>query len=121
MDQGRPVTVSQLVHRAAEVCDPAGVNDGVAGLLARFEDDDEPVVGAIAFDQRLAEARGAVDPEEEDPAVTMAVAVVLYLAHRRDALEAEREDILRLAARAELDGRPPPEVADWLAAEGVEV
>ena len=116
-----PVTVAQIVHRAALVCDPEGVNDGVSGLLARFEDDDEPVVGTIAFDQRLDEAAGAVDPQREDPAVVMAVAVIRYLAHRRDQVDDVREDVLRLAARAEFEGKPPPEVLDWLTAEGVSV
>ena len=116
-----PVTVAQIVHRAALVCDPEGLNDGVSHLLARFEDDDEPVVGAIAFDQRLDEAAGAVDPQREDPAVVMAVAVIRYLAHRRDELGDVRENILRLAARSEFDGRPPAEVLDWLTAEGVPV
>ena len=116
-----PVTVAQIVHRAALVCDPEGVNDGVNDLLARFEDDDEPVVGAIAFDQRLDEAAGAVDPQGEDPALVMAVAVIRYLAHRRDEVDDVREDILRLAARAEFAGKPPAEVLDWLTAEGVSI
>ena len=116
-----PVTVAQIVHRAAEVCDPQGENDGVTDLLTRFEDDDEPVVGAIAFDQRLDEAIGAIDPQREDPTIVMAVAVIRYLAHRRDQVDDVREDILRLAARAEFDGKPPDDLLDWLAAEGVAV
>jgi hypothetical protein len=116
-----PVTVAQIVHRAAQVCDPEGVNDGVSDLLVRFEDDDEPVVGAIAFERRLDEAVGAVDPQAEDPAVIMAAAVIRYLAHRRDELDDTREDILRLAARAELDATPPAAVSEWMAAQGVSV
>lgn len=115
----RPATVAQIVNRAVDVVDPQGENEGVAQLQARFEDDDQPIVGAIALDRRLAEAKGAIDPQDEDPAVTMAVAVVNYLAHRRDELGDVPEDILRLTARAEFDGEPPPQVVDWLAAQGV--
>ena len=49
----------------------------------------------------------------------MALAVAAYLAHRRDQLGAEREQVLRLAARAEFDGAPPPHVAAWLSERGV--
>jgi hypothetical protein len=49
----------------------------------------------------------------------MTAAVAVYLAHRRDEIAAPREELLRLAARAEFDGAPPDDVADWLAAEGV--
>ena len=107
-----PVTVAQVVNRAVDVVDPEGFNDGVADLQRRFEDDDEPVVGAIALDQRLDEAKGALDPQDEDPEVMMTVAVIRYLAHRRDELDDDPADILRLAARAEFDPRPPEIVAD---------
>jgi hypothetical protein len=45
----------------------------------------------------------------------MAGAVVTYLAHRRDAAGEEPGRLLQLAADAEFDGRPPPEVAAFLA------
>jgi hypothetical protein len=50
----------------------------------------------------------------------MAAAVVVYLAHRRDEVEDDPLDVLRLAARAEFDGHPPPPVAAWLEEVGVE-
>ena len=114
-----PTTVAQVVHRAALVCDPAGQNPDVADLFARFEDSDEPVTSVPDLEARLAEAVGALDPEGDEPALAMAAAVAVYLAHRRDALDDDREDILRLSARAEFDGDPPPQIADWLEAEGV--
>ncbi len=69
----------------------------------------------------MAEAVGRLDPEGEDPVLQAMWAVATYLAFRRDELDDEREDLLRLAARAEWDGRPPEHVADWLAAQGVEL
>lgn len=108
------------MHRAVEVCDPDGVDEGLADLLVRFEDRDEPVTTLADVSRELAEAKGALDPEDEDPGLVMAAAVAVYLAHRRTEIGGEREEILRLAARAEFDGSPPPAVAGWLAAEGVE-
>jgi hypothetical protein len=43
--------------------------------------------------------------------------VIVYLAHRRDEMSENREELLRLAARSEFDGHPPPEVTAWLADE----
>ena len=114
-------TLAQVVHRAVEVCDPAGENEGVAQLLARFEDRDEPVTSFGEVEQELMEGKGAIDPEDEDPAVTMATAVALYLAHRRTQIESDRDELLRLAARDEFDGQPPDPVARWLADQGVEL
>jgi hypothetical protein len=71
--------------------------------------------------EELAEARGAVDPQDEDPAVIMTVAVASYLAFRRDEMDSADDELLRLAARAEFDGNPPPPVSDWLRERGVEV
>src|SRR5918998_132978 len=71
-------TLFALVHRAAEVCDPSGVEDGAAELLRRFEDRDEPVG----------------DPAE----------AATYLAYRRDEIDDDRENLLVLAARAALRG-----------------
>ena len=115
----QPPTLAEIVHRAVEVCDPSGNEEGTAQLLARYEDRDEPITAVADVEQELAEGKGTVDPQDEDPAVTMAAAVVAYLAHRRDEVSDDREEILRLAARAEFDGNPPPPVADWLAAQGV--
>ena len=114
-----PPTVAQVVSRAAEVCDPGGENADVADFLVRFEDSDEPVTVIPDIEQRMWEAVGALDPDGDEPALAMTAAVAVYLAHRRDHLGDDRESILRLAARAEFDGDPPPAVADWLAAEGV--
>jgi hypothetical protein len=116
-----PPTPFEVVHRAAEVADPTGANEGVAQFLARFEDRDEPVTALADVEEAIAEQKGAVDPQDEDPAVVMAAAVAVYLAFRRTELHDDSQELLRLAARAEFDGHPPAHVADWLAAQGVKV
>jgi hypothetical protein len=114
-------TLFALVHRAAEVCDPAGTEDGAAELLRRFEDRDEPVGDPAEAEQTIAEAKGAIDPQDEDPVAMMTAAVATYLAYRRDEVGVDREGLLVLAARAEYDGKPPEPVASWLTEQGLEV
>ena len=117
-----PVTLSEVVHRAVAVVDPDGTL-GVDDLLERFEDDDEPLAATSAeiAEQRIGEALGALDPQEEDPAVQLAGAVATYLAFRRDEVGEEPHELMRLAARAEYDGRPPELVRELLAQRGVKL
>jgi hypothetical protein len=114
-------TLFAIVHRAAEVCDPEGTEDGASALLERFEDRDEPVGDPAVAEQEIAEAKGAIDPQDEDPVATMTAAVATYLAFRRTELERDRQELLVLAARAEFEGKPPEPVAEWLARQGVEL
>jgi hypothetical protein len=115
-----PLSLSTVADRAADVVDPTGVNDGVAYIVERLQDRDEPVAGVLpGLDEQLAEVVGRVDPQEEDPAVMMMSVVMLHLAHRRDELDAEPVRILEQAARNEYHGKPPELVADWLAGQGV--
>ena len=108
-----PLTLSDLVRRAAEIVDPDD-EDGVVGdFEIRFEDADEPVTGIENLEERI--GFGA----DEDPAVVLAQAVVLYLAHRRDMIDDDDEEILALAARAEFSGNPPQSVLDWLTERGI--
>ncbi len=44
----------------------------------------------------------------------MATVVATYLAFRRDQLDEDGEELLRHAARAGLNGNPPPAAANWL-------
>jgi len=118
-DRQETPTLSDAVRRAVEVVDPDG-DQGTDDFLVRFEDRDEPIAGLQeSIEQEIAEAVGALDPDGTDPAVQMCGAVVTYLAFRRDEITDVREDVLRLAARAEFDGDPPPVVRDWLESEGV--
>lgn len=110
-----PLTLSDLVRRAAEIVDPDD-EDGVVGdFELRFEDADEPVTAFDNLEERIGFGG------DEDPAVVMAQAVVLYLAHRRDEVSDDGGEILSLAARAEFSGNPPQSVQDWLAERGVSV
>ncbi|HEX5780680.1 MAG TPA: hypothetical protein VFX80_02100 [Solirubrobacteraceae bacterium] len=116
-----PVTLAQLVNRAAEITDPDGADDDVTALMQRFEDADWPVSGILeSIEQRMAEAAGALDPQEESPGLQVAAAVTVYLAHRRDEVEEDADHVLRMATRAEFDGKPPAHVANWLESAGIE-
>ena len=117
----QPVTLAQLVHRAAEITDPEGADDDVTALMQRFEDADWPVSGILeSLEQRMAEAAGALDPQEESPGLQMAAAVTVYLGHRRDEVDEQPDHVLRMAARAEYDGNPPAHVAQWLETAGID-
>ncbi|MEA2420009.1 MAG: hypothetical protein QOE60_2215 [Thermoleophilaceae bacterium] len=118
---GDPPTLADVVHRAAEVVDPDGHNDGAWDLVRRFEDRDEPVTAEGDVELEIAEAKGAIDPQDEDPVVVTMAAVATYLAFRRTEIQRDREELLRLAVRAEFKGHPPEDVASWLAEQGVEV
>jgi hypothetical protein len=114
----QPVTMFAVVRRAVEVCDD-GTDSGLDELLDRFEDDDEPVSAIDDVEERLNEAIGPVELDEENAPLTMARAVIVYLAHRRDEVEAAPVELLRLASRSEFEGKPPDYVARWLELQGV--
>jgi hypothetical protein len=116
-----PITLFDVAKRAVDVVDPQGLDAATGDLLMRFEDADEPITAVGNLEERIALALEGVDVEVENPAAQMAGAVILYLAHRRDELDDDPADILRLAARAEYDGKPPGFIADWLEAQGVSV
>jgi hypothetical protein len=86
----------------------------VTNFVARHEDDDEPVRAILdGLEERIA---WGVD---EDPPVVMTQALVLYLGHRLDELEDDPDELLALAARSEVDGRPPEPVRVWLEGNGI--
>jgi hypothetical protein len=115
------LTLSQLVHRAVAICDPDDDNEDLGDLERRLEDADEPVAAIVSgIEQRMAEEVGVLDPEGDSGALQVAAAVVVYLAHRRDEFSDEPDHILRLAVRAEFDGHPPANVAEWLDEAGVD-
>src|SRR5689334_16359539 len=110
------ISLADLVRHAGAIVDPQGDDAAVTELVTRHEDADEPVRGQLdGLDARL--LWGA----DEDPPIVMAQALVLYLAHRLDEVDHDQDELLRLAARAELDTPPPPEIAAWLAERGVEL
>jgi hypothetical protein len=110
------ITLSELVRRAAAIVDPPGDDPAVEEYTVRHEDADQPVRSMLdGLQERL--LWGA----DEDAPIVMAQAVTLYLAHRPEDLDNTDEHILRHAARAEFDGKPPENVAAWLAEHGVRV
>jgi hypothetical protein len=114
-------TVADVVRRAVEVCELDGDADGLGAFLLRFEDRDEPVTAlGESREREFFEQEGRVEGQDPDPSLVMAAAVATYLAFRRDEVTDDDDDLLRLAARAEFDGDPPPYVADWLALRGIE-
>jgi hypothetical protein len=65
----RIATVAQLVRRAVEVCDPAGVDADLGRLEEQLEDDDAPVTAVDNLEERLAIALEGADHDIEIPAV----------------------------------------------------
>jgi hypothetical protein len=112
------VTVTEVVHRAVEVCE-SSTSESLDELLEKFEDDDRPIRAVEDIEAMLDERIGPPEFDDLDAALTMARAVIVYLAHRRDELDVERLELLRLTARAEFDGHPPEHVERWLADQGV--
>jgi hypothetical protein len=112
----QPVTLAEAAHKAVEVCDD-GTTDELDDFLERFGDADEPISAVEDIEATLDERLG--DPDDGDPAYKMARAVLVYLAYRRDEIGEEPDRLLRLAARAEFDGHPPPDVTQWLEQRGV--
>jgi hypothetical protein len=115
-------TVSELVRRAVEVCDPDDHDEALGHFEEQLEDDDEPITAVENLEERLALAAEGADYEIENPAVSVATAVVLYLASKggRASYDRDPRELMRLAARAQWRDDLPSDVEDWLAARGVE-
>ena len=113
-----PLTVADAIRRAVRAVDPAGLSGSSSEVLERFEDRDEPISSLEDPEAVLAEALGWIDPQEEDGWVSLVRVVATYLAFRRDeATEEDDDELLRLAARAEYGGDPPPEPVTRLLAD----
>lgn len=114
----RTATVSELVRRAVEVCDPAGVDADLGRLEEQLEDDDAPVTAVDNLEERLAIALEGVDFEIDNPAVSVASAVVLFLATRGadTGYDRDPDELITLAVRRQWGKDPPEQVTDWLAA-----
>ena len=117
----QPVSLAQIVRRAAEVVDPQGADDDIADFVVRFEDDDEPVTAVEDIEERIAEAAGALDPQQESGPIQVAAAVTTYLAFRRDETREDPDELVRLAVRAEFEGKPPKSVSHWLDLNEIDV
>ena len=112
----RTPTVSDVVRRAVELCDPDDVDQVLGRLEEQFEDDDEPVTAVENIDERLAIALEGTDVEGENPAVAVAGAVVRYLAERPGQMASgDDAGLVDHAVRAQWRDDPPGYVEDWLA------
>ena len=113
-------TVAEVVHRAVAVCDPDDADELIGEFLLAYEDRDEPVTALDERDRTFFETAERLEGDAlPGPGVEMAAAVATYLAFRRDEVYDDDADLLRLAARAEYDNHPPPEIAAWLQDAGV--
>lgn len=117
-----PITLAQIVRRAAEAVDPDSVDAEVADFEAAFEDADEPASAVLEdLDERIELAARRVDPEGEKAPVVLMSAVVKHLARKRGEVAGDPVEILRHAARDEFDGAPPPVVEELLNDLGISV
>jgi hypothetical protein len=110
----RPVSLFDVVKRAADIVDPDD-EDAIVGDFERaFEDDDEPVAGLEDVEDRVADVLSRLDPAVNNGSLSMVGALTVYLSYRRDELNADPQELVRLAVRAEWNGEPPEAVTDWL-------
>src|SRR4029077_2969142 len=102
MDRRTP-SVSDVVRRAVEICDPDDVDQALGDLEEQFEDDDEPITAVENIDERLAIALEGTDYEGETPAVAVASAVARYLAEHPGEADggANAENTIRHAVEAQ--------------------
>ena len=115
MDRRTP-TVSDLVRRAVEICDPEDSDQTLGHLEQQLEDDDEPITAVENVEERLAIALEGTDYDGENPAVAVAGAVVLYLAAHPGEVDrhGNPDQIVSRAVRAQWRGDAPRYVEDWL-------
>ena len=109
----RPVSLFDVVKRAADIVDPDDEDAAVGEFERAFEDDDEPIA-ALDVEERVADVLTQLDPAVNNGSLSMAAALTVYLSFRRDELHAHPDELIRLAVRAEWDGEPPAAVTDWL-------
>src|SRR5947209_20375488 len=108
----RPVSLFDVVKRAADVVDPDDEDAIVGDFEQAFEDDDEPVAGLDNVEERVAEVLARLDPAVNNGSLSMAGALTVYLSYRRDELQAEPAQLIRLAVRAGGEGPTPAPVTD---------
>jgi hypothetical protein len=113
-------TVSEVVRRAATICDPAGDDVAVTALVERFSDDDRPARSVDGLHSLIHEELNLADPAADDPAAAMTAACAAWLATNIEQGD-DRELVLREASRVAFDGRPPEPIAGWLERQGVSV
>jgi hypothetical protein len=113
-------TISEVVREAAAICDPEGTDTAVTGLFESFEDDDRPTTAAEDLQGELLSTVRGIDSEGDNPAALAAAAAAVWLATNPS--QADNGDhVLREGVRLVFEGNPPEQLADWLAARGVDL
>jgi hypothetical protein len=116
-----PITLAEVVRRAAEIVDPDDDDGAVGDFEVRFEDADEPVTALDDVEDRVATALSELDPAVNNGSLSMVGALTVYLSYRRDELHTRDEELIKLAARAEWEGKPPESVVEWLDDRGIRI
>jgi hypothetical protein len=110
----RTPSVSEVVTRAAAICDPDRHDATVGAIVERFEDDDRPATAVPDLAGVISESQQGADPQSMEPATTMTAVAAAWLA--TNFVEGDDpERVLRESSRAAFDGRPPPPIREWLA------
>ena len=115
----RPVSLFDVVKRAAQIVDPDDDNAVVGDFELAFEDADDPVTAVGDVQERVAAVLADLDPAVADGSLSMAGAITIYLSYRRDELHTDPAELIRLAARAEWKHELPSVVQDWLDERGL--
>jgi len=115
----RPVSLAQVVRRAAQIVDPDDEDAAVGDFQLAFEDDDEPVRGIGDVEALVSDVLARLDPAVANGSLAMAGAITVYLSYRRDELHGHPSEIIKLAARSEWEKEPPEVVREWLDDRGV--
>ena len=115
MDRRTP-SVSDVVRRAVELCDPDDVDQTLGRLEEQFEDDDEPITAVENLEERVAIAVEGADYDAENPAVAVAGPVVFYLAAHPGEVDSDEDPdlLIRRAVSAQWRGDAPRYVDEWL-------
>jgi len=116
----RPVSLFDVVKRAAQVVDPDDDDPAVGDFELAFEDADDPVSALDDVEALVATVLSELDPAVANGSLAMAGAITIYLSYRRDELHADPAELIRLAARAEWKHERPSVVQDWLDERGLE-
>ena len=106
---------------AAGIIDPDANSEGVAALVAAFEEDDRDARGVEDLLGELRSAADEIDPFGDEPPVALAAAVAFHLSGIEDIDDHNRENALQTATRLYFGDDVPEKVREWLAEEGVKV
>jgi hypothetical protein len=117
----RPVSLFDVVKRAAQIVDPDDDDAAVGDFELAFEDADEPITALGDIQERVATVLAELDPAVANGSLSVAAAITVYLSYRRDELHADPAELITLATRAEWKDELPSVVRDWLDERGLNV